>query len=93
MESPSTRIQFTNWICIGVFILLGILNMIYIHVVPGLIYIGLAILYLPATNQFIKRRFGGSIPFSLKMIIFLLVIWATLGVGNLFELYESGQLF
>jgi len=92
MEDTINFKQKINWFFISVFILIGILNIIYIHLIPGSIYLLLAVIYLPSTDAFLKTNIGIIVPFTLKIILFLMVIWATLGVGDLFELFESNVL-
>jgi hypothetical protein len=72
--------KITSWI-------FGILNIFQVHAVPGIIYIVLSLFFFPITNTILKKRFGFSIPFSVKIILFLLIMWFTLGVGDLAEIY------
>ena len=88
MKSSSTRSPFTNWIFVSIFLILGIFNLILIDPIPGVFYLLLAFIYLPSTNMWIQTKFGFKIPFVLKIIVFLFVIWATMAVGDLFELVE-----
>ena len=81
-----------TWIFCTIFCLLGILNMIYVHIVPGIIYLILSFVYLPKTNVLLQENFGFSFPSILKIIAGLVILWATLAVGDLFELFESWML-
>lgn len=72
-----------------IFFALGILNLIFVHYVPGIIYILLSFVYLPSINTFLKNRFGFTIPLWTKILVGLLILWATLGVGDLMEIFES----
>ena len=76
-----------SWAFMGLLVLIGILNIIQVHPVPGLIYIAFSLIYLPYTNEFLKSRFGFTIPSWLKIVLGVLVMWATLGVGDLAEIY------
>lgn len=69
-----------------VFFITGVLNAALVHPVPGVFYLLLSLVYLPATNTFLKKRFGFSIPLSIKIIVGLVILWATLAVGDLAEI-------
>lgn len=62
--------------------------MIFVHLVPGAIYLLISLVYLPNTNTFLKKKFGFSIPIVLKLILAVLVLWFTLGLGDLMEIFE-----
>lgn len=81
--------NITCWIFVVVFFVIGILNMILIHPVPGVFYLLLLFIYLPSTNTFLKNKFGFSIPLIVKIIFGLVILWATLAVGDLMEMFES----
>lgn len=90
VESHKTRIHRTvSLIFATIFIAIGILNMIYVHWVPGVFYLVLALLYLPVTNALIYRNTSHSIPIWIKILAGLVILWATLGVGDLMEVFEA----
>lgn len=70
-----------------VFTLLGIMNTILIHWVPGCFYLLISLLYYPFINRLLRSKLGFSIPYTIRFIIAFLLLWATLGVGDLAELY------
>ncbi len=78
-----------SWIFAILFFVLGILNLIFIHPVPGLFYMLIALIYLPFTNKFLKVKFGFSIPIAIKIIVGIVILWGTLAVGDLMEMFES----
>ena len=88
-NSGSKSRNIIIWIFCLLFFVLGVLNIIFVHVVPGIIYLVFSLLYLPATNTFFKNRFGFLIPFALKVVFGLVVLWATLAVGDLMEMFED----
>ena len=65
------------------------MNLIYIHPVPGLIYLALSAFYIPPVNAVIEKKAGLTIPVAPKMILALFILWYTLAVGELVELFES----
>ncbi len=78
-----------SWFLMVVFVLLGVLNIIYIHVVPGIFYLMLSLLYCPPLGDSVRAKIGIAIPYWLKIIIALLILLTTLAVGDLVEYYES----
>lgn len=53
----------------------------------GLFYLILAIFYLPFLDTITVRYLKVNVPFWIKMSIAILILWATLAVGDLAELY------
>lgn len=45
----------------------------------------LSLVYFPLANTILKEKTGVSIPRSVKIGLGLVIIWATLGVGELFD--------
>ena len=81
-----------NWVFWFLFFAIGVLNIIYIHPVPGIIYMLISLIYLLPLNTYLKVKYNFEIPSIIKIIIAFLVLWFTLGVGDLFELFESHVL-
>ncbi|MEO1023072.1 MAG: hypothetical protein AAFW89_11070 [Bacteroidota bacterium] len=46
-------------------------------------------IYLPVFNAFLRKRWGIRIPAWFKIGFGILVIWGTLGVGDLMEWFEA----
>jgi len=78
--------NITNWIFGIVFFLIGVLNVILVHPVPGIFYLVLSLVYFPPITAIIKKKLGFSIPFSIKVILGLIILWGTLAVGDLAEI-------
>jgi hypothetical protein len=92
MKNKSNSWDIISWIFGIVFFIIGVLNIIFVHIVPGSFYILFTFLYIPSTNIYFKNRFGFSIPIAVKIILGLIILWATLGVGDLMEMFESWVL-
>lgn len=86
-ENNMTLMQIIVWILIGLFLIVGCLNILLVHPVPGIFYIVLALTYLPQTNKLLKKNLKFQIPDLLKIIFGLVVLWGTLAVGDLAELF------
>lgn len=85
-----TKSIFRNtpgWIFGALLIVTGILNMILVHPVPGIVYILLSTIYLPPAYSFIREKFGFSIPILIKIGLAIALIFFTLGVSDLGEMY------
>ena len=87
MAKTSSLQTATLWFFTIVFLLFGVLNAIQVHIIPGLFYIVLALLYLPYIGIALRGKIGLSIPFIAKVIFGLWILWASLAVGDLAELY------
>lgn len=75
----------TGWLFGILIFAMGIVNTFWGND-PGL-GIGLLLLsfvYIPPVNIFFKKHSGLSIPWYVKLILGLLLLWVTLGVGELF---------
>ncbi len=81
--------RVVSWIFAGLFTVIGILNIIFVHLVPGVFYLFLAFLYLPVSNALLLRYTGHAIPIWIKVLAGLIILWATLGVGDLMEVFEA----
>jgi hypothetical protein len=75
-----------NWIFGVVFFVIGVLNAFLVHLVPGVFYLILSCVYFPPVNAILKKKFGLSIPFAVKIILGLVILWGTLAVGDLAEI-------
>lgn len=89
MEKNSKSWKLISWAFGLLFLLIGILNLILIHPVPGIFYVVVSLFYLPPISMAIEKRLGFSIPVWLKIAFALLLLWATLAVGDLMEYLEN----
>lgn len=78
--------NITSWIFGAVFFVIGALNAILVHPVPGIFYLLLSLIYLPPVSAFIKKKLGLAIPFWVKIVLGLVILWGTLAVGDLAEI-------
>jgi len=87
MKNKISTKDIVSWIIGVLFLIIGILNIFLVHPVPGIIYILISILFYPPTNVFLKKNLGFSIPFAVKLVMFILIMWPTLGVMDLAEIF------
>ena len=76
-----------TWIFGIVFFVIGVLNVFLVHPVPGVFYLLLSFVYFASTHAIFKKRFGFWIPLVVKIILGLVILWVTLAVGDLAELF------
>ncbi len=79
--------NIVSWTFCIVFIVIGLLNLFLVHPVPGAFYLLLSLFYFPQTNILFRKWFGFSIPLIAKIILGLVILWGTLAVGDLAEMY------
>jgi hypothetical protein len=72
-----------------VLIIIGVLNIVLVHPVPGVVYLLLSVLYLPGVNTFLKRRFGFSIHPLVKIVLGIVILLFTLGVSDLGKMIDA----
>lgn len=87
MKAKQIIFKVIGWIFSGLVISLGVLNFILVHPVPGLVYLLLSLVFLPPVNSFVKTRFGFRIPIALKILLGIVIVWFTLGISDLAEIY------
>jgi hypothetical protein len=87
-----TILKFANYGFCLILITLGVLNIIYIHLIPGVIYIAFTLLYFPPVTTWIYSKFKLKISSIIKFILGFILIWFTLGVSDLMEFFESKYL-
>ena len=86
MNSQSGVWNVVGWMFGVVFLVLGVLNALLVHIAPGVFYIVLSSFYFPPATAFVTNKLRFSIPPIVTLILGLVVLWATLAVGELVEL-------
>lgn len=75
-----------GWTFGVVFLVIGVLNALLVHPVPGIFYILLSCIYVPPANALLKKRLHLSVPPVVQLIVGLVILWGTLAVGDLAEI-------
>jgi hypothetical protein len=89
MENKLNAGRIISWIFAAIVLTIGILNLIFVHPVPGIVGLGLSLVYFPPVNDFLKNKFGFTIPPVIKIILGVLIIWFTLGVSDLGDMLDK----
>lgn len=76
-----------SWMFGIVFLVIGVLNVLLVHPVPGVLYLLISVIYFPPANAILERKLGFSIPFVVKVILAIIILWGTLAVGDLAEMF------
>ena len=88
MQGKITSLSIIGWIFGTAVFAIGVLNLILVHPVPGIGYLLLSFVYFPPANAILKKRFGFSIPFVVKIILGIVIIMFTLGVSDLGDMID-----
>lgn len=76
-----------DWVLVVIFGLLGVMNLLWIHVVPGVFYLIISILYVPLVVGLLEVLMGFKVPYGVRIAGAVVLLWATLAVGDLAELF------
>lgn len=87
MTSPKiTVLNMVSWLFGIVFFAIGIVNTFWGNDPGfGIFIILLSFVYFPPLNAILKEKTGFSIPGIVKVLLGIFIIWASLGVGELFD--------
>lgn len=78
--------KIITWFLAALFLIIGVLNAWLVHPAPGMLYLLLAVLFLPQTDALLKKKLGLTIPLALKIFAGLVILWGTLAIGDLVEI-------
>ena len=83
-----SRISIIISYILGIVILaIGVLNVVFVHPVPGIILLLLSLPYFPFTD-ILRKQFHWTVPLALKIILFVLIAWFTLGISDLGDMID-----
>lgn len=88
MKDDTIISQIISWIFGITVFAVGILNIFLVHLVPGVVYLVLSLIYLPPANAVFKKKLGFSIPIAVKIILGIFIIMFTLGVSDLGDMID-----
>ena len=75
-----------SWFFAILFFAIGLVNICWGNdPLFGVFIAVLSFMYLPPVNMQIRKIIGFSIPLILKILVGLFIIWAAVGVGELFD--------
>ncbi|MBF8965549.1 hypothetical protein I0P70_20025 [Pontibacter sp. FD36] len=89
MKAHNLTFPLLGWFFGSVVAVVGILNLVLVHPVPGIAYLLLSLVYFPPANVYLKRHLGLSIPVVLKVVLAIVLFMFTLGVSDLGDMIDK----
>lgn len=86
MNRKSNFWNTISWLFGLLFLAIGLVNTLWGNDMGfGIFIIVLSLIFFPPVESLIKKMFGFSIHYVIKILIGLFILWAALGVGELFD--------
>lgn len=86
MSNKSIFWNIVSWIFGLIFFVIGLVNTFWGNDRGfGIFIILLSVIYFLPANPILRKRIGFSVPAVVKIILGLFILWAALGVGELFD--------
>ncbi|KAA3437947.1 hypothetical protein FOA19_11745 [Rufibacter hautae] len=89
MVAKTNYLEITGWAVSLLLVVIGILNLVFVHPVPAIGYFLFSFIYLPPTNAYLKQKFNFTIPIVVKVILFIFLMMFTLGVSDLGDMIDK----
>lgn len=86
MDNSLNFSNLSSWFFGLVVLAIGLANLILVHPVPGGVGILLSLLFFPPVNKLLRKQLGFAVPMGLRITLFLVIIWFTLGISDLGEI-------
>lgn len=85
MDYKSLAVKIISWISGVLFSAIGIINVFWGNdIIFGIFLIVLSLLFYPPLSRLFKKLTTYTIPASVKIFLAVFILWASLGVGELF---------
>ena len=78
-----------NWIAGLILLTIGLLNLFLIHPVPGIAFIIFSLIYFPPVTELLSKNLNFTIPPIVMVFLFVFLVWFTLGVSDLGDLFDK----
>ncbi|HZH01035.1 MAG TPA: hypothetical protein VEY32_08130 [Flavisolibacter sp.] len=86
VQNNAVTNSLAGWFFGGIVLAIGIINTFWGNDPGfGIFLMLLAFVYCPPANTLFKQITGFSIPLAAKILLGVFIIWAALGVGELFD--------
>lgn len=86
MNNKSTVLDLISWLFGIIVFAIGVVNTFWGNDPGfGIFLVLLSFVYFPPANALLRKWTGFSIPLWVKILLGLFIIWAALGVGELFD--------
>jgi hypothetical protein len=77
-----------GWMMGIIIAIIAVLNLVYVHPVPGIVVLLVASVLFPPVGMMFRKYLDRDIPFALKIFLFVMIIWFTLGVSDLGDMID-----
>jgi hypothetical protein len=85
-KTPTLLLNLFSWLFGLVVMAIGVVNIFWGNDAGfGIFLLLLAFVYFPPANEIFRKITGRSIPGLAKVLLGIFIIWAALGVGELFD--------
>lgn len=86
MDSKSLVLDLFGWLFGLLVFAIGVINTFWGNDASfGIFLVLLSFVYFPPASALFRRLTGFTIPMAVKIILGVFIIWAALGVGELFD--------
>ena len=86
MNHQSTVLNFISWLFGLLFLAIGVVNTFWGNDMGfGIFIILLSLVFFPPLNALFQAKTGFRIPRIVKILLGIFILWASLGVGELFD--------
>ncbi|HKZ67666.1 MAG TPA: hypothetical protein VJ111_14970 [Chitinophagaceae bacterium] len=86
MHNKSDVLNIISWLFGTAVLAVGLINTFWGNDPGfGIFIVLLSFVYFPPVNAVIREKIGFSIPLIVKIVLSIFIIWASLGVGELFD--------
>lgn len=89
MNNTITIPRVISWLLGAIVLAIGVANLVWVHPVPGGVFLLLSLLYFPPADALFRKMFGFTVPLPAKIILGLVIIWFTLGVSDLGDMIDD----
>lgn len=89
MRKENVVIQGISGLFALLLVTIGILNILWVHPVPGVIYFVLALVYVPPLSAWLKEQWGIAIHPVVKILLAIAIVMFTLGVSDLGDMIDK----
>lgn len=99
MDGRSIFFKASGWIFGFLVFVIGVINTFWGNdPIFGAVIVLMSFIFIPPTGELFRKITGLGIPMAVKIILGVLILWAALGVGELFDktdmmLTDMNQLF
>ncbi|MFC6997812.1 hypothetical protein [Rufibacter roseus] len=89
MEKTINISNIISWVFATLLVIVGILNIVLVHPIPGAVYLILSLLYFPPTYTWLTEKYDFSIPVLIRIALAIVLTMFTLGVSDLGDIIDK----